>query len=189
MPLASSCGGGGAGEGEGGTLPTAALLRIGTLETRGDAGETIRGLGCSRGASWHFKNNGSSARPTCFTEGHRAVLPPSVGVHGEAVDPLPLPPRVPAVVVLAHVRFLMAVGLCGRPRLAGQVSGCGVHGAHVVLAPGGLLLTPLSWVLTCGAADGDGEAGGHEPGRALNMPDHPQMNISTTQPCLSAYIN
>ena len=34
LPLAGSCGGGGAGEGEGGTLPTAALLRIGTLETR-----------------------------------------------------------------------------------------------------------------------------------------------------------
>jgi len=46
LPLAGSCGGGGAGEGEGGTLPTAALLLpIGTLETRGGAGETFRVLG------------------------------------------------------------------------------------------------------------------------------------------------
>ena len=39
LPLAGSCGGG-AGEGEGGTLPTAALLLIGTLLSVGGARQT-----------------------------------------------------------------------------------------------------------------------------------------------------
>ena len=55
LPLAGSCGGGGAGESEGGTLSTAALIRIGTLETRRGAGETRGGLGRSRGAAWHVE--------------------------------------------------------------------------------------------------------------------------------------
>ena len=58
LPLAGSCGGGGAGEGEGGTLPTAALLRIGTLLTRGGARETRAGLGCSRWTAWHIEYDG-----------------------------------------------------------------------------------------------------------------------------------
>ena len=44
----------GAGEGERGALPTAALLLpIGTLETGGGAGETGGGLGCRGGAPWN----------------------------------------------------------------------------------------------------------------------------------------
>ena len=49
LPLAASCGGVGAGEGEKVTLHAAALVIIVTLETRGVAGETGGGLvGCGR---------------------------------------------------------------------------------------------------------------------------------------------
>ena len=49
LPLAT-----GAGVGEGGTLPTAALLLIGTLETRGGAGEAVR-LVHRMGAVWNIE--------------------------------------------------------------------------------------------------------------------------------------
>ena len=84
---------------------------------------------------------------TCSTEGHRTVLPPNVGVHGEAVDPLLPPPWVPAVVVVSDSCIAMAVGLRGRPHLAGQSTRCGVHDSLVVISPGGLLLTPAPWLL------------------------------------------
>ena len=110
----------------------------------------------------------------CLTRWQRAVLPPSVGVHGEAVDPLPPPPGVPAVVVLAHVRLPMAVGLRGRPRLAGEVSRRGVHGAHVVLPPGRLLLAPRPCAPGGGGCRGEeAEAYREDPDEARG-PNHGQ---------------
>ena len=101
-------------------------------------------------------------------------MPDIVTLCSVAPGSRPFPIRVPTVIVVAQVRLPMAVGLRGRPRLAGEVPRRGVHGAHVVLPPGRLLLAPRPCAPGGGGCRGEeAETYREDPGEA-RAPNHGQ---------------